>query len=478
MAGVKDIAVSKRKIRVGFDGLVSSSDESVTDMSRAKSCFNFAFDKGVLTGKIGIDEAQGYFPYPSTQRHAFPAFATDKGILQVFLYRKITDEQHDDRIVAHLDDGTFWYTSVFAEDTWHQVPVLQMTGNVDAVNYKYNDKDVMFLSEKSQNVFMIDDKKAYVMGKAPKFSSIAIHNERVFGSVNGSKNQVWFSDDFKPSNWNVSQDEAGYINFADDFGEVIKVVSFSNYLFVFREYGIFRLTAYGNQNDFLLKKVFTDTGRIYKDSIVQCGDKIMYCAENGVFAFDGYTSTRVGKEIPEIANKNTLRASFLDDKYYIACNLSQDVNAANDSIVIFDVKNGSVSILNGMNCVWLSPIKVHNGSDMLCVFGDGNKYRIGMISDSGKLFGNALTKVYKSTTDIAEYPYVKTVRDITLLCKYPVTLRVVLDGKKYERKVRGSEKLQSVIVEKCGSVLQIEIESKTANAYVAPLCVNVDLTKR
>lgn len=478
MEGVKSIPVKNRKIRVGFQGLVNSLDEGVTDMAHAKECINFAFDKGVLSGKIGIDAATGYYQYPSTLRHAYPTFAADKGIKKVFLYRKITNGQHDDRLVAHLSDSSFWYTSVFKEDTWHQLITLYMDGDVDAVNYNYNDKDMLLLSSKIDPVFAIDDSKTYVLSDAPKFSSITIHNERVFGSVNGSKNQVWFSDDFDPTNWKISPKEAGFINFADECGEVLKVASFSNYLYVFREYGIFRLTAYGDQNDFLLKKIFTDTGRIYKDSIALCGDKIMYCAENGVFAFDGYNSVRVGKEIPNIENKKTLCASFIDDCYYIACNLSENASDGNDAIVAFNVKNGSVSVLEGMNCTWLSPVKAHNGSDMLCVFGDDNKYRLGMISESGKLFETALKKVYKSPTDTAQYPYMITVRDITLLCKYPATLRIILDGKKYERKVKGSEKLQNVIVEKSGSVLEFEIESTQENAYIAPLCVNVDLSKR
>lgn len=475
---MKDIAVSKKKIKVGFDGLINSKDESVTDMAFAKYCRNFAFDKGVLTGKIGIDEAKGYYSYPNTQRHAYPSFEQADGIKRVFLYRKITDSAHDDRLVAHMSDGTFRYTKIFSEDTWHQIPYLTLSGDVSAVNYNYNDKDYLLLSEKNAKVYMIDDAKALALAGSPNFSSITIHNERVFGSVNGSKNQVWFSDDFNPANWKVSPTEAGFINFSDDFGEVIKVVSFSNYLYVFREYGIFRLTAYGDQNDFLLKKVFTDTERIYKDSIALCGDKIMYCAENGVFAFDGYNSVRIGKEIPYIKNKNTLCASFIDDVYYIACNLSETTENQNDSIIEYNVRTGEVSMLGGMNCIWLAPVKVHNGSNMLCVFGDGNKHRIGMMSESGKLFENVLKKVYKSPTDIAEYPYVKTVRNITLLCKYPATLRVRLDGKTYERRVNGSDKLQNVVIEKSGGVFELEIESTTAEAYIAPLCVNVDLIKR
>lgn len=110
----------------------------------------------------------------------------------MFLYRKITNGEHDDRLVAHISDGSIWYTSVFNEDTWHQVKNLIMDGDIDVTNYNYNGKDMLFLSSEVDPLFVIDDGTPSVLTAAPKFSSITIHNERVFGSVNGNKSQVWF----------------------------------------------------------------------------------------------------------------------------------------------------------------------------------------------------------------------------------------------------------------------------------------------
>ena len=76
---MNSIPVKKRKIRVGFQGLVSSLDEGVTDMAHAKQCYNFAFDKGVLSGKIGIDAATGYYKYPSTLRQSDPVLYAGAG---------------------------------------------------------------------------------------------------------------------------------------------------------------------------------------------------------------------------------------------------------------------------------------------------------------------------------------------------------------------------------------------------------------
>ena len=90
-----------------------------------------------------------------------------------------------------------------------------MDGDVDVTNYNYNGKDMLFLSSEVDPLFVIDDGTPSVLTAAPKFSSITIHNERVFGSVNGNKSQVWFSDDFQPTSWKVSPDEAGFINFSE-----------------------------------------------------------------------------------------------------------------------------------------------------------------------------------------------------------------------------------------------------------------------
>ena len=106
MAGVKYVKTYKKRIRVGFDGIVNSSDESVTGLAYAKSCHNFAFEKGVINGKIGIDPASGYYVFPSLIRHEYPTFATDKKIVNVFHYRKLSDsfKRSDDRLVVGLAD--------------------------------------------------------------------------------------------------------------------------------------------------------------------------------------------------------------------------------------------------------------------------------------------------------------------------------------------------------------------------------------
>ena len=476
---MKNVKTYRKRVKVGFEGIVNSQDESVTGLAYAKSCHNFAFEKGVINGKIGIDVASGYYAFPSLIRHDYPVFASDKKIVRVFHYRKLYDSQRrsDDRLVVVLEDMSVWYTAMFKPDTWHQFENFYLRGEPEAVNYNYKSNDVLLVCSADDGLFIVNDQSVGYCSDAPKFTSIAVHNERVFGTVSGINNQVWFSDDFDPSNWRVSPSEGGYINFADDLGNAIKVVSFLNYLYVFRDYGILRLTAYGDQNDFIIKKVFTDTGRIYKNSIVLCGDKIMFCAEDGVYSFDGYDAVRVGKEFPVVSDKRFVCAGYLENKYYLGCKLDEIESENNNAVVVFDTETKDVSVLSGVQASFFCSVKTVNGSDILCAFSNENKHRLGMFSQSGKLFGVATQKVYESPETTLGSPTFKTVRGVSIFAKYPMTLGVILDSKEYDFAVKGSEKQQYIPVEKCGVRVQFLLKTNEQNAYIAPMSVDIDVER-
>lgn len=477
---MRKVAVRKKKLRVGFKGIVTTVDEDSLSPEYCARAYNFAFENGALTGGIGIDRARSYSPAPWLARHDIDYLEETDKITEVFVYRRRTAEgAYDDRLVVHLHNGRFKYTGIFAQDGWHDIPALNMAEGVTAVNYNYQGEDILLLSSPEDHLYMLKDTTPSVCTQAPSFSSLCVYNERVFGSANQAKNQVWFSDDFSPSNWTVSEEGGGYIDFADECGDVIKVVTFLDYLYIFREHGIFRLTAYGEQSEFLLKKVFTNTGRIYKNTIAVCGDKIIFFADEGLFTFDGYTATRIAKELPPlILYKDMASGAYLNDCYYLACRLENDSFAdtlPNDTVVKYDMKSAQLSYLHGYDIKWLVTVKVHNASDVLCVFGSDNRNKLGMISDSGKVMGTSTQKKYFSPPDIVSPYQKKTVRDVCVRTKYPITLRVLTDGIAREYQLDGSNLPQKVIVEKCASKVALELVCNSDKAHVSPIEVSVDV---
>ena len=133
---------------------------------------------------------------------------------------------------------------------------------------------------------------------------MCVHYERIYATVSGEANSLWFSDDFNPVNWNASLTEGGFINFDDDGGRVIKAVSFLDHVYVFRDYGIVRLTAYGSQENYTVSKVYVSASRILPDTIACCGDRIIFLTDEGLFSFNGYTMTMIAKEITNLFHRD------------------------------------------------------------------------------------------------------------------------------------------------------------------------------
>ena len=100
-------------------------------------------------------------------------------------------------------------------------------------------------------------------------------------------NTLWFSDDLDPTNWNISLDEAGFVEMADENGALLKVLSFFNYVYVFRSYGITRFYATGEQSRFSLMHLFVSSDRIIGDTVCVCGARILFLTQRGLFDFDG-----------------------------------------------------------------------------------------------------------------------------------------------------------------------------------------------
>lgn len=468
--------VRKKSVQVGFEGIVTSIDESILNHEYAKQCTGFVIDDGMLKSELGIDSAKGYYKGINDNRHLYPDMTKNAVIKKVFLYRRTVDGEYDDRLVAHMQDGYFWQTKIFEDDVWHMVDNIRMFGDVGFVNYNFNGDDVLLLCSKEDGLFSINGDVGSYYSTAPKLTSITVHNERVWGGANDNSGEVWFSDDFNPANWNVSSQEAGFIYFADGMGEVLKVVSFLNYVYVFREYGIIRITAYGNQSEFLLKTMFTDTGYIYKDTIALADDKIIFYAEGGIFIFDGYNATRVCKELPKVFNRNLLCGAYLDNKYYLACRLNNE-GAFNNSICVYDIEKKSLAILDDVYIKSINTIKIHKGADVLCTFAFSNLNKIGMMSTSGKVLDIATNKKYISPINNLSITDEKIVRKIHIKTKYPIRLIVILDGNKTCYELQGKNEVQTINVDKRGFEFGMEIESENEQVIVSPIRVDMDIVE-
>ncbi len=475
------VATTSVKMQVGFKGLSLTEDEGILDPAYSPRTYNFTFEGGVLKSGLGIDVASGYFLNSLVLRHEYPMFSSGVNIMDVFAYTRRTNGNYDDRLIAQTDENKLYYTKIFVSDTWHEITGLTVSGKLCAVSYNYNGDDVILISGENNGLILINGETVTPINAAPRFSSLAVHFERIYGTVNGDTNQIWFSDDFNPQNWTVDPQSAGYITFADDLGDVTKVVSFLGYVYVFREHGVFRLTAYGEQSEFSLKKVFIDTGRIYKDTIAVCGDRIVFLAEEGLFTFDGYDTSRNTKELPKIITKNTAVGAYHDNMYYLAIKTSlgsfYSGTCVNNALLRYDMRDKSLSMLAPLDIKTLYSLGIHHATDMLVVLASGTTNTVGMIGEYGRVFGAPTLKLYDSPENDLNSEKVKIVKHITLTTKYALTLTVTLDGVPYAFELSGSSMPQTVFVGRSGKKIKFSLSTTSQNAYVTPMSVEMDLMR-
>ena len=349
-----------------FRGVSTTKDEAISSPTSSPMSYNFTYEKGVLQGKYGISAAT--FPSDVTPafRHAVASLPEGVVPMSLHLFRKFdaATNKRDDRLIVRTTDNEYYETSVFTVgDTFRKIVNLAAAGKDCSACYRYNGKDLFLASSERGFFYTYDGTTLKKIENAPKMTSMCVHAERIFATVSGEQNKVWFSADFNPENWKVSGDGAGYIDFDDEGGKVIKVVKFLNYVYVFRDFGVERLTAFGAQTDFSVSKIYTASARIYPDTIVPLGDRIVFLTEEGLKCLDGYNVQNIFADLSDFLSKDKRNAvaTGMDGKYFLAANMvfpgdfavkfldevrDQGVYNTN-GLAVCDVKKNKMTLLRG-----------------------------------------------------------------------------------------------------------------------------------
>lgn len=461
-----------RVVSFGFKGISEQTNGELTDPAYASSALNYAFDNGCITGRIGIDPAKSF----AEEGGEIPQ--APKPIKNIFHYKFTTKEgKRDDRLVARLSDNKIWFVKLFdAEPQWKQVPNLEIRGQVEAVNYNLKDRDRMLFCADESPLFMLDDETPLYCEQAPSFSCFAIHNERLFGGVNGEKTRLWFSDDYDPFNWRVSADEAGYITFDDGYGDIIKVMSFLGYLYIFREYGIFRLSAFSDQSEFSLRKVYLDSERIFKNSIAFAGGWIIFMTTGGLYAFDGYSVKRVARNLPDGFEDEDMSATFLDGYYWLSCKFAGGRFART---VRYETASGALSMMGSAEVNNLLAVRAGGQEQVFVAFSDPNYcLELGVTSKSGKLMGQPTVKRYSYEPSTLGNPREKTVTTVSVKSLGKAQLTVMVDSSSYTYDLRSSDFVQKLFVGAKGRLVGISLKSEDAVVETSPIMMELEVHSR
>lgn len=112
---------------------------------------------------------------------------------------------------------------------------------------------------------------------------------RIFVAV--SENKLVYSSAYGYYVYKDSLEGSGYIVLPSNVGSIVAMTSFQNKLYIFCQYGIFEMCALGRPQDFTLKELDYQGGKIFGGSVGVCvasnTSGIYFYTETGFCVFDG-----------------------------------------------------------------------------------------------------------------------------------------------------------------------------------------------
>lgn len=480
---LKKISYKKYNYSNFSNGMNTEIDENLLPLRYAKNTYNFDFNNGALKTGLGLSEA--YLCYDASNPSAKKLLNYPEGldILGAWVFKQFNYflNEYNNMFIIYCSDKHLYVNSLYGTSTaLIKIQSLTFSSCPTILNYKVNGEDTILISTPEDGLFFWNNvQPSAKVENAPVINSMCLHYERLFATGSLDKRSLWFSDDMNPTNWNLSLTEGGFIKMIDERGTLNKVISFDDYLYVFREYGIARVVAYASQQEFSVTQLYTSNNRIYDKTIAICGDRVMFLASDGVYSFNGITTTKLSLGIENLLNINNNSNAvgvYFDGCYYLACKMSfpdhEEVECEkgeykNNVLLEINLKSWTINILRGVDIYNLQAITDEIENALLVCVKHEEKVKLAKVDKSGQVFAKATKKVWCAPRVDFNMPMrKKLVKEMSILTKSDITVEFDTDGKKKLIKLQGKQNAQRIFPNVTGYFIGVNFISEQAEVEI------------
>ena len=388
-----------------------------------------------------------------------------------------------DKVFCSTECGNLIYFDIFALS---RTAVLLET-NFDVLpsgtTYTKDGVDKMLFSASGKLTSFQVGEFATTEASLPQFVDLVWAYDRLFGVVEGKRDEILFSAVLDPSMWTENEDK---IVLNDNQGSANKLVYFNDDLYVFRDYGITRISEFGVAKDIELFNVYSSKSKIYGKSVVRCGSKILFLARNGLYSFNG---SKVQKILPRLTkylarfdNKNVcacfdgqnyllaLKLNFFDDKK-IGCEDYQE-GCTNNAVIVYNVFDESVNVVRGVDIRSILKVNSQDLEKVFVTFFGEHKTKLAMLDLSGKIFDKYLPMCWQSKKfDFGALDKIKNVREIFLRSNFDCITSIQTDVETESFVVVGKNDIQRIKTFVRGKEIAVEINAEQTSRILPPKLV-------
>ena len=471
-----------------FSEINSVTDENILPLKYAKSAFNYIIENGALKTGYGFDYLN--LPYEKTDSNTMRQIflPADAGYPhKVWLYKYFNQEtsSKEFKLIMLTTNNELYYLDIYSnEQLFSKIYDISLNLESVAVNYNLKGEDVLLICSPDGSMGYINGKSQYIAVEKdeaqPDICDMTIHYERLFAISKKEPRRLYFSDDLDPTNWNINLNDAGFIDFTDDLGDLKRVFSFNDYLYILREFGISKVSAFGDQEQFYVNHCFSSNTKIYEKTAHLCGNNLIFLARDGLYSFNGASASKVKLNIDNMfvsENQHSV-ACFHKGKYFLSCrlNYNDELNIGcetcfpffNNTLLSLDVQTGELSLTRGVDIKCMLNIEDEQISELICLFNSDNILKMGKLNKSGKFFeDNAIKRWVSPLTDLGYGDRRKVIKEIYLRTKFDCYVYVITESATKKIKVYGSAGITRIPVNIIGSLVAINFESVGAYAEIS-----------
>lgn len=452
-------------------GVAVDENPNVSSAGHAEKCFNFSYKDGGLRDGLGMNEIK-YYPFGSDIDviYSFPETLSPVKITQFPFYNE--EMSFDDRMIIFIceDNKVYgWKPNKSSEG----MIVLPFEINKDSIllNYVFEDQAYLYaINDGVMYIYNMTSKHLErIEASVPHFEEICFCKDFVFARVKEKKHSLWYSRQKNPANWLSDSNTYNYFDFSDLKGNCQKLMPTLDGVYVFREYGISKIVFNEKEENFEIEELYQGTGKIFGNSVQECGENFVYMTTDGLYIFNGVTSRKVTTRIEELFrryfNQFSLTA-YNNGKYYIALKISyddslyDDGNYKNNTLIELDLTDRTENILRGFDIVDLASINEVNTSFMFFIAKIGEKNKVGIIGHDGKIFDSPTKKYWKSVQSDYGLPHKKKILSrFFIVTKSDIKITFNGDTKSYYYDLKGSDNVQILKPNISAYRFSVEIES-------------------
>ena len=358
-----------------------------------------------------------------------------------------------------------------------------------ATYYRKGGNDAIMLSGEGGNLMVITGSNTYTSETAPKVISCCNHYGKLFAITATARGTLVYNENPDILTW--ENEKTKDLDFGDERGDLNKILSFNDYLYLFRDFGITKVSEYGSEDLFAVSHVYKSDAFIYPNTIAQAGDNVYFLEGESLKVFNGSSVKEIKLDCLGLLKGEDNRFAFgecFNGKYYLACRGNFNDGKAvgcegcekgykNNILMIIDPSSCHVDLIRGVDINELLALTNKFKSKLVACYYNDNIGRIGEITTDGKLFGEKTEALWESgKTDFGYSGRTKRIK--SFLIKTEGDCKVTFESEKQTKsfEVVGNEKVQKIRANVLGNQFKVKIESSHSDkVYISNFVLTVSV---